>query len=363
MQELHDDAGTQILSIDLEEWCIKHNIQIIAAAPNDQEQNGLCERSWQDIRLICFKNLFQARLGNPFMDTCLSYSWNIRNIKPIKGLSYFAENGEKVPCTPYELYYGEKPNVGRYRVFGCPVVFKVYTRKEYATGQVLNSKNIIQRGIRGIFVGFQPNQAGWLIHVPYINELYVSQNVAFDEDFQISLAFDVIPFHGAAPIRHGRNLSNPSYDVAFTGPPQVSEFQNFYELDYVVPPGVFESSSQHSIEEGEEEENRRDFDFDEFSDEPEMLEYIPAESEYDFRQISNDSQHQDTSMESANDRSRSDDNEFDDMPDLVIPGRSRPKSPTGVDRFEDCDNGIFNDVPNMMIPNHNEHPLPQQSQD
>ena len=66
-----------------------------------------------------------------------------------------ATPGRKVyPTTPCHLYFSAKPSIGRFRVFGHPCIDKVYRRVKTDTGRQLDSKNIVQRGVRGIFVDF-----------------------------------------------------------------------------------------------------------------------------------------------------------------------------------------------------------------
>jgi hypothetical protein len=189
-------------------------------------------------------------------------------------------------------------------------------------------------------VGFPPNQAGWLIHVPYTNEFYVSQDVAFDEDFQSTLAFDVVPFHGAAPIRHGRNLSNPSYDVAITGPVPVSNFQNFHEIDDNIPDGVFELLSDRSIEEGEDEQS--DFAFP--SPDTSFLVHVPPESESDLINIS----HEYTE-------------DHDELnPDLVTIKPERPQNQTGIEHEDEED---YSDMPGLISRSDNVFPYLEDEED
>ena len=66
LSELHFDAGSELISDSLIDWAIANNIRIAAAAPRHQEQNGLCERRWQAIRLISFKLLGERFLGERY---------------------------------------------------------------------------------------------------------------------------------------------------------------------------------------------------------------------------------------------------------------------------------------------------------
>ena len=68
---------------------------------------------------------------------------------PVKGLMKFDQL-----TTPYELWYDQKPKIKKFRVFGCPAVFKKYG----------NNSSWIQQGNRGTFIGFPEKQAGWAFY-------------------------------------------------------------------------------------------------------------------------------------------------------------------------------------------------------
>jgi hypothetical protein len=103
------------------------------------------------------------------------------------------------------------------RTWGCPVIFKAYHRGK------LHDKNIIQRGVRGIFVGFPINQAGYLLWVDQVGQFVVSADVLFDENFLSVLAYNKLLFHNALPVLAPETISiNNSTPIAHTGPPFVT---------------------------------------------------------------------------------------------------------------------------------------------
>ena len=86
----------------------------------------------------------------------------------------------------------------------------------------LDSKNIMQRGVCGVFVGLPTNQAGWLICVPQSGRVFVSTDATFDENFgTFALAHNKVLCHNSLPVQ-GRGLThvNNSRLQAFAGPPQ-----------------------------------------------------------------------------------------------------------------------------------------------
>jgi Reverse transcriptase (RNA-dependent DNA polymerase) len=233
--EIHVDYGSQLKSKKLRDWGAKHKspIRIISAAPHHQEQNGKAEAGWRHVRLIINKLLSHASLGPEFFDVALAYACSIKNVLPLKGVQTTANsmpassqttakgarNKSKHPThnavrvsdalvSPYQLYFGRRPPIRRFRIFGSPCVSKVYRRsnRDHVAVQTkhLVDRNIFQRGVRGIFVGFPTNSAGYLIWNPASSKLMISEDVAFDEHFQSSMAMPRRLFHDAKPIReHG----------------------------------------------------------------------------------------------------------------------------------------------------------------
>ena len=54
VDEIHVDAGSQLMSEKMNHWCISHGITLVIAAPHHQEMNGLRERMWQACRKTAF---------------------------------------------------------------------------------------------------------------------------------------------------------------------------------------------------------------------------------------------------------------------------------------------------------------------
>ena len=220
LREIHVDAGSYFLSQEFKDWGLKNGITVISAAPEHQEMNGLAERLWQTARVMAFRMLTSARLPISFFHFALMYAWQICVVLPAKSTSRVNEEGNLVPTTPHYLYSGGKtPDVRRYRVFGCPVVTKVYKRPSSTTGRTLDHRNIVQRGVRGIFVGFPTNQAGWLVYIPASRRLLASADVSFDERFESIASMPDTIYHDSLAVRENHQPIGNNETLAFTGPP------------------------------------------------------------------------------------------------------------------------------------------------
>jgi hypothetical protein len=224
--ELHVDAGSQLVSTQMQQWAADGDrpIVIIAATPAHQEMNGKAESNWKYTRQIAYKLLTHVRLNLAFFNMALRYAWQIKAVLPLPSLIVGSDNNLH-PGTPFECYFGKRPNLGRYKVFGCPCVVKVYTRKNIdsdANAATLNNKNLAQRGVRGIFVGFPINQAGYLVWIPTSGHTLASVDVLFDENFTSPLQYPDQIFHDAQPTRNPIHcLTSPDATTDHTGPPNV----------------------------------------------------------------------------------------------------------------------------------------------
>ena len=234
-EEIHVDADSVLKSKKLKLWCIDKHIKLIAAAPEHQSTNGKAEIMWQIARKMAFCLCNNARLGWPFFHHALMYATRIIEVLPKEGCEVLRD-GVLVQSCPRAMWeQKEQINVGKYRVWGCPVVAKIYTRRATSSNQltdpraprtVLTPKNIVQRGVRGIFLGIPEDQAGWLVYVPQSGRVFASADVAFDEDFDsVGLAHNKMLFYDSMPVRGaGRGYIDNARQYAYTGPPSCVDF-------------------------------------------------------------------------------------------------------------------------------------------
>jgi hypothetical protein len=92
--------------------------------------------------------------------------------------------------------HNKKPRIARFKVFGCPIV----VIEHEAPGSINTEFNQVQRGTRGIFVGFTKDQVGWLIHVPEKikgSHLVISQDAVFDQYLLSRINGSVLEFIGS----------------------------------------------------------------------------------------------------------------------------------------------------------------------
>jgi hypothetical protein len=161
------DAGSQLTSKEFRQYCKDNNIHLTLAAPKKQYQIHLAEWSWKTVSTMAWSLLVHARLPDTFWYHALKYTTYIFNVLPIHGLK-----GElDLPSTPYELFYNKKPNISRFRIFGCPAIICLWVATNNTNGKQM------EHGIRGIFLGFNVNQKGYIIFAPGSRSILISDNV------------------------------------------------------------------------------------------------------------------------------------------------------------------------------------------
>jgi hypothetical protein len=76
----------------------------------------------------------------------------------------------------------------------------------------VNNNTTSKRCARGIFIGFPPDQQGWLIYLPTSHCITVSNDVAFDENFESALSYNDKSFSDALSL-HPINTPKPINDT------------------------------------------------------------------------------------------------------------------------------------------------------
>ena len=156
-QELHVDAGSNLISTELKQWCKAQDIHCIAAAPHHQEMNDINEQNCQTACQMVFSMCNAARLGFPYFHHALQYACCIMDVLPAKCCKRFRITKRSWEQSIPEIIWKQIGNgcrIKKYFVFGCSVVFKVHQRKtpkdpnDSASQTHLTSKNIFQHGVR-----------------------------------------------------------------------------------------------------------------------------------------------------------------------------------------------------------------------
>ena len=198
LESIRADAGSQFLSEEFKDYCATRGINLSIAAPEHQEMNGLSEVTWRQIRTIAHSLMVFARVDDSFMHHALIYAAHV--IFPALPLRDLV-NEKGAQATPTELMTLRKARVSKIRTLFCPCIVKKHTAQYQQ--QNLNMRHQLQKGFRGIFIGFPDVQAGYEVYVPRTRSIVSSADVIFEESFSSAIAYRMKPYHEALSLRPG----------------------------------------------------------------------------------------------------------------------------------------------------------------
>lgn len=146
----------------MSDFCRAEGIRIEPTVPRTPQQNPVetdIRTIVADVRVM----LNDAELPHPYWEYAVRTSVWYRN-RSLRG---------QLQRTPFELYFGSKPDVSRARVWGC-----------LAYAHVSGDKAKLQdRAIEVIFLGFADNSTGYLVQDPNVsNVVRVVRTLKCDED-------------------------------------------------------------------------------------------------------------------------------------------------------------------------------------
>jgi transposase InsO family protein len=145
---LRSDNGGEYTSRDFSDFCIEAGIKREYTIPYNPQQNGVAERKNITIieatkAMIHDQNLPMILWAEASMTTMYVHNRSPHHI--LKNM------------TPEEAFTGVKPEVGHFRIFGCPVYFHVPKEKR---------TKLDPSGRKGTFVGYNESSKAYQIYIP-----------------------------------------------------------------------------------------------------------------------------------------------------------------------------------------------------
>ena len=164
---LRSDNGTEYLNRDLGDFLKSKGIQHQTTARCTPEQNGAAERLNRTIMDRVRAMLEDSGLGKELWAEAAVTASYIRNRSP----------ASKRDKTPWELFYGKRPDVSRMRIFGA---------KAYALVPKELRRKLDNHSELGRFVGYPETTKGYKILLPS-GKVIVSADVVFVESDSFGL--------------------------------------------------------------------------------------------------------------------------------------------------------------------------------
>ncbi|MCO5572664.1 hypothetical protein L7F22_026422 [Adiantum nelumboides] len=165
VKSIRSDRGGEFLSENFARWCKSEGIRRQLTTPYTPSQNGVVERKNRTIMEMARAMLAHASLPRSYWAEACNTAVYIRNRSPTHALQ---------DMTPFQAYYGRKPTVSHFRVFGCSAF--VHIPKEKRQKLDFKSRKLL-------FLGYSAESDAYRLYDPDTRTTTVSRDVVFDESF------------------------------------------------------------------------------------------------------------------------------------------------------------------------------------
>ena len=161
---LRTDNGGEYLSGEFKEYLKSKGIRHELTVPHSPQQNGVAERMNRTLIESARTMIAHAGLPNSYWAEAVATAAYVRNRMPTTAI--------KNDQTPYERWYGRKPNVSHLRVFGCVA----YAHVPDSERQKLDKKAVKLR-----FVGYAKMSKGYRLLDWKTEKIVTRRDVVFNE--------------------------------------------------------------------------------------------------------------------------------------------------------------------------------------
>ena len=160
---LNSDGGGEFDNKAFDEFCFAQGITREKTAPCSPHQNGVAERRWHTVGNTARCLLKQANLPNSFWVRAVDEAFYLTN----RCLSCSLPPNK----TPFELFYGRKPDLLNLKVFGCSA-FRFFE---------VGVKKLDSTAVKEIFVGYGRTHDSYYLYNSVTGKISHSTNVSFNE--------------------------------------------------------------------------------------------------------------------------------------------------------------------------------------
>lgn len=160
IKTLRSDNGGEFCGTAFEDFLKKAGIVHQKSNPYSPEQNGSAERLNRTIVEKARCMLFDAKLDKKFWAEAVNTAVYIRNRSTTSSLA----NSK----TPFEMWYGKKPDIGNLRIFGSKVMTHI---------PKTNRLKWDKKSKKTILVGYSESCKGYRLYDPDINNVTICRDV------------------------------------------------------------------------------------------------------------------------------------------------------------------------------------------
>ena len=164
IKALRSDNGGEYVSNDFKDFCAQEGIRREWTVPYNPQQNEVAERKNRSIVGAARSMLHDQSLPFFLWAEACSTAVYLQNRSPHRVL------GSK---TPEEAFTGKKPDVSRFRIFGCMTYSHVPEEKR---------TKLEPTAEKGIFVGYSETSKAYRIYISALRKTVLRRDVRFEEE-------------------------------------------------------------------------------------------------------------------------------------------------------------------------------------
>jgi hypothetical protein len=156
------DRGTEFINEDLKQWCHAKGMEIQMTAPYSPSQNGVAERMNRTLVELACAMITASKLPEFIWEQAVAHAAYVRN------RAYTISVKDK---TPYEGWFGTKPNVSHLREFGASVWILLQGQNK--------ARKILPKSKRRAYVGYDDASKSVTYYNAETRKILTSRNYVF----------------------------------------------------------------------------------------------------------------------------------------------------------------------------------------
>ena len=164
VETLTTDHGGESTSNNFQQWLKQHGIFHLTAPREEPNYNAVIERASCVVETMAFAMMLHA--GKPKTWWHWAFDW------ATYVLDRCPRRSNENSITPFEAFFGDKPDLSDLRIFGC-VCFPLVLPSQH--------KHLTPRAQRGVFVGVDEERRGYQVVLDGMHTYTVARSVTFYE--------------------------------------------------------------------------------------------------------------------------------------------------------------------------------------
>lgn len=164
VKRLRDDKGGEFVGHKWEDYLKEHGILHEKTTVNTPQSNGFAERGNRKIEEGTTSLLAESKLPSACWAHAAGFIVRVMNCTPTSAIQ---------GMTPFEAFYGKKPDLTMLRVFGCRAY--VHIQKKYRKEAPWHMQKCV-------YFGFANEYKGYKCYNPETGQIIISRDVTFNED-------------------------------------------------------------------------------------------------------------------------------------------------------------------------------------